>query len=165
MIIAKNKEEKLMQILRTQADIFYLPKTTEAVCITTNGITDKNGNAVMGKGIALQAKNLFHCETKLGKYLKAYGNRCFNLGRYKRKQDNEIFTLISFPTKHHWKEMSDIALIRKSAKELTAICDKFNITKCYLPPVGCGAGGLNWEVDVEPWLSKALDDRFIIVRR
>lgn len=152
-----------MQILRTQTDIFYLPKTTEAVCITTNGIVDKNGNAVMGKGIALQAKNLFHCEAKLGQYLKTYGNRCFNLGRYKR--DNEIFTLISFPTKHHWKEKSDITLICKSAIELIAICDKFNITKCYLPLIGCGAGGLNWEVDVEPRLFNMLDDRFIIVRR
>jgi hypothetical protein len=152
-----------MKILETNMDIFYLPKTTEAVCITTNGIVDKNGNAVMGKGIALQAKNLFHCEAKLGQYLKTYGNRCFNLGMCKR--DNDVFTLFSFPTKHHWKEMSDITLIYKSAEEIMQMCDKFGITKCYLPPVGCGAGGLNWEVTVEPWLSNILDDRFIIVRR
>lgn len=152
-----------MQILKTRQDIFYLPLSGEAVCITTNGIVDKNGNAVMGKGIALQAKNLFHCEALLGSYLKQYGNRCFNLGQYKR--DNEIFTLFSFPTKHHWKEMSDITLICKSAEELIQMCDKFGITKCYLPPVGCGNGGLNWEVTVEPWLSMILDDRFIIVWR
>lgn len=150
-----------MQILNTNMDIFYLPNTSEAVCITTNGITDKYGNAVMGKGIALQAKNLFHCEKLLGSYLKQYGNRCFNLGQYKR--DNEIFTLFSFPTKHHWKDMSDITLICKSAEEIIKMCDKFNIAKCYLPLVGCGAGGLNWEVTVEPWLSNILDDRFIIV--
>jgi hypothetical protein len=152
-----------MKILQTSTDIFYLPKTSEAVGITTNGITDKNGNAVMGRGIALQAKNLFHCETKLGQYLKTYGNRCFNLGQYKR--DNEIFTLFSFPTKHHWKEDSDITLICKSAEQIIQMCDKFGITKCYLPPVGCGNGNLNWETTVEPWLSMILDDRFIIVRR
>lgn len=151
-----------MQILKTNIDIFYLPKTTEAVCITTNGITDRNGNAVMGKGIALQAKNLFHCEAMLGSYLKQYGNRCFNLGKYKR--DNEIFTLFSFPTKHHWKEDSDVTLICKSAEQLVEMCNKFNITKCYLPPVGCGAGNLKWN-NVEPWLSVILDDRFIVVFR
>lgn len=151
-----------MQILRTQTDIFYLPKTTEAVGITTNGVIDKNGNAVMGKGIALQAKNLFHCEAMLGSYLKQYGNRCFNLGKYKR--DNEVFTLFSFPTKHHWKEDSDVTLICKSAEQLVEMCNKFNITKCYLPPVGCGAGNLKWN-NVEPWLSVILDDRFIVVFR
>lgn len=150
-----------MKILKTKTDIFYLPNTTEAVCITTNGIVDKNNNAVMGRGIAFQAKNLFHCETLLGQYLKQYGNRCFNLGQYKR--NNEIFTLFSFPTKNHWKESSDITLICKSAEELVAMCNKFNITKCYLPLVGCGNGGLNWKVTVEPWLSQILDDRFIIV--
>ena len=152
-----------MKILQTSTDIFYLPKTSEAVGITTNGITDKNGNAVMGRGIALQAKNLFHCEAKLGQYLKTYGNRCFNLGQYKR--GNEIFTLFSFPTKHHWKEDSDITLICKSAEQIMQMCDKFGITKCYLPPVGCGNGNLNWKTTVEPWLSMILDDRFIIVRR
>lgn len=56
-----------MQILETDIDIFQLPKTTEAVCVTTNGVIDKNGNAVMGKGIALQAKQLFNCD---GLYLQ-----------------------------------------------------------------------------------------------
>ena len=149
-----------MKILNTNTDIFLLPKTTEAVCITTNGIVDKNNNAVMGKGIALQAKNIFHCESKLGEYLNTFGNRCFNLGQYKR--DNEIFTLFSFPTKHHWKNPSDITLICKSAEQIVQMCDKFNITKCYLPPVGCGCGGLTWN-NVEVWLSQILDDRFIIV--
>lgn len=35
-----------MHILETDIDIFQLPKTTEAVCVTTNGVVDKNGNAV-----------------------------------------------------------------------------------------------------------------------
>ena len=152
-----------MQIINTNMDIFYLPNTSEAVCITTNGITDKYGNAVMGKGIALQAKNLFHCEKLLGSYLKQYGNRCFNLGQYVR--DKEVFTLFSFPTKKHWKDISDITLICTSAEQIVQMCDKFGITKCYLPKVGCGNGGLNWEVTVEPWLSMILDDRFIVVNR
>ena len=58
--------------------------------MTTNGVVDKNGNAVMGNGIALQAKQLFHCEGLLGKYLQQYGNRCFRLGKYQRGSD--IFT-------------------------------------------------------------------------
>jgi len=149
-----------MQIINSKTDIFYMPMNGEAVCITTNGITDRYGNAVMGKGIALQAKNLFHCEKRLGEYIKTYGNRAFNLGMYKR--DNQVFTLFSFPTKYHWKEMSDMTLITRSAEQLVEMCDKFNISKCYLPLVGCGAGGLNWNT-VEPMLSIILDDRFVVI--
>ena len=151
-----------MKELNTNTNIFYLPKTGDAVCITTNGITCKTG-AVMGKGIALQAKNLFHCEKLLGEYLNKYGNRAFNLGKYKR--DNEIFNLFTFPTKHDWRDNSDITLICKSAEELMRMCDKFNIKNCYIPPAGCGNGGLNWNITVEPWLSQILDDRFIVVRQ
>ena len=151
-----------MIVLEENKDIFYLAMNNEAVCVTTNGQVNKNGEAVMGKGIALEAKNLFHCEKLLGQYIKTYGNRAFNLGRYQR--DNQIFTLFSFPTKRHWKDCSDITLIVHSAEQLVEMCDKFNITKCYLPLVGCGAGELNWDVTVYPWLSEILDDRFVVVK-
>lgn len=142
-------------------DIFTLPQRGEAVCVTTNGIVKQNGYAVMGKGIALQADNLFHVSYKLGQYLETYGNRAFNLGVVTR--DSIPFYLFSFPTKHHWKEDSDITLICKSAEQLVEMCNKFNVTKCYLPPVGCGCGNLNWENTVKPWLSQILDDKFIVV--
>lgn len=81
----------------------------DARCITTNGALRKNGNAIMGKGIALDARRRYpDLEIILGRLLREYGNHVFKLGN----------GLISFPTKRHWKEDSDIELIKRSAQEL-----------------------------------------------
>ena len=146
-------------------NIFELPQNREAVCVTTNGIVKDNGDAVMGAGIALEANRYFNLAPRLGKYIKQYGNRAFNLGQYQRVtlQETFTFTVFSFPTKHHYKENSDISLICRSAEQLMEMCTKFGITKCYLTPPGCGCGKLNWENTVKPWLSQILDDRFIVV--
>lgn len=148
--------------LKGKYDIFTLPQgNTEGVCVTTNGILKSDGRAVMGAGIAKQANALFHLDLRLGQYLKAYGNRVFNMGRY--SNGSKCFSVITFPTKYHWKDDSDITLICKSCEQLVELCNKFGITKCYLPPVGCGCGNLNYENIVKPWISQILDDRFVIV--
>ena len=153
-----------MQELKGNYNIFDLPQNREAMCVTTNGIVKTNGEAVMGAGIAKDANQLFHLSNLLGKYLKQYGNRAFNLGRFQRP-NGAIFTVFSFPTKHDWKEDSDITLICKSAEQLMQMCDKFGITKCYLTPPGCGCGNLNYETTVKPWISQILDDRFVVILR
>lgn len=162
-----------MQELRGRYDIFELPQqpcrfaVTEAMCVTTNGIVKADGHAVMGAGIAKQANDYFHLSEKLGGYLKQYGNRAFNLGVYQRSHVNLpapiYFNVFTLPTKHHWKEDSDITLICKSCEQLVEMCDKFGITKCYLTPPGCGCGNLSYENLVRPWISMILDDRFIVV--
>lgn len=158
--------------LRGHYNIFELPQqpnpmvVTEALCVTTNGIVKSDGHAVMGAGIAKQANDMLHLSEKLGGYIKQYGNRAFNLGVYQRDYINQPlvhFTVFSFPTKHHYKEDSDINLICQSAEQLVEMCNKFGIHKCYLTPPGCGCGHLNWEQTVKPWLSMILDDRFIVV--
>ena len=157
-----------MKIIRGRYDIFSECNSGDAVCVTTNGIVNKNGNAVMGKGIALQAKNLFpNIDIKLGSYLKEHGNRVFNLGVW--NLNGKIIRVFSYPTKHHWKDPSDVTLICKSAEELALMVEsgKFSISgssinNILLPAVGCGNGGLIWEVSVEPWLSNILiDDSYV----
>jgi len=152
--------------LRGNYNIFELPQNpSEAMCITTNGIVKKDGKAVMGAGIAKQANSFYHIDDLLGKYITQYGNRAFNLGVYPRLYLNNsvVFRLFTFPTKHHWKDDSDINLIVKSCEQLVEMCAKFSITKCYLPPAGCGCGNLDYETTVKPWISQILDDRFIVV--
>lgn len=148
-------------------NIFELPQNGEAVCVTTNGIVKSDGHAVMGAGIAKEADRYFHLSAKLGTYIKQYGNRAFNLGLYQRHTINNpaVFNIFSFPTKHHWKEDSDINLIVKSAEQLVEMCNKFNISKCYLTPPGCGCGNLNYEATVKPWIEIVLDNRFVVVHR
>ena len=155
-----------MQIIHTEKNIFDFPiSASEAVCVTTNGMIKRNGDAVMGAGIAKEANERFHLAGKLAEYLRKYGNRPFNMGIVKHEVTEVQFKIITFPTKHDWKNNSDLNLIRDSAINLIKICDKWHITKCYLPPVGCANGKLDWETQVYPVLAPLLDDRFVVVKR
>lgn len=160
-------------IIHTAASIFQLPlNPTEAACVTTNGIIKPDGNAVMGKGIAKEADDLYHVSAKLGTYIKLYGNRCFDLGLYPaidpvydRADPGRMFHLISFPTKYNWKNNSDIGLIKESCINFLRICDARGILKCYLPAIGCGCGGLDFQRQVLPVVSEILDSRFLFCIR
>lgn len=132
----------------------------DARCITTNGALRRNGNAIMGKGIAFQAREKYkarnyNLETVLGKMIRSYGNHVFYLG-------NNLF---SFPTKHHWRENSDIKLIERSSHEIINLLkdlDSSEWKRILLTRPGCGNGGLEWN-DVKSVIQNILDDRFIIV--
>lgn len=145
-----------------QVNIFDLPKSLEdAICITTNGIIKKNGRAVMGAGIAKEAVYRYtDIDLVLALCLRNNGNHVYKLGVY----DNNYYVL-SFPTKHHWKDDSSLELIEQSCNELKLVCDQLGIKNCYIPTPGCSNGHLNYESQVKPILERILtDDRFIVVR-
>ncbi len=136
------------------------------IVITTNGNVKTNGEAVMGKGIALQAKQRYpELPTELGLLLREESPFwVFPFSKYK---------LFTFPTKHNWWEKSDVELIRQSVVRLEALSSFFSISPytelndvfpLYLVRLGCSNGQLDWE-DVKPVLEKYLDDRFIVVER
>lgn len=153
-----------MQILSNVFDIFLLPKGPEdAVCITTNGIIRSDGRAVMGKGIAKTADIKFNMAPALAVGLRTYGNHAFYMGILKDRQTGRSMSVITFPTKHHWRDGSYLDLIEQSARELVLLCKQHNIRDCYLPCPGCAAGGLDWETQVRPVIEPILtDDKFII---
>jgi len=126
------------------------------IVIPTNGSVKSNGECVMGRGLAFQAKVKFpNLPKELGERIKQYGNQVFLWTKYR---------LITFPVKHNWWEKADINLIIESCNQLMEIF-KYNLTglptPVYLPKVGCGNGKLNWS-EVEPFLEQLLDDRFIV---
>lgn len=87
-----------MKELQTNQNIFEIvsknPDAT-AICVTTNAMTRYNGNAIMGKGVALEARNRFpFIERTLGKLLRTKGNHTHHIGFF----DN--YHVITFPTKH-----------------------------------------------------------------
>lgn len=126
---------------------------TGTIGVTTNGVVRENNELVMGKGIALQAKQRFPTlPFELGCYVLKYGNRVFYL-----KQHN----LLSFPTKKDWRSISDIKLIVQSAQQAMQVADKFGLSSVGLPPPGCGNGGLTWDF-VQPYVADILDDRFVV---
>lgn len=154
-----------MRILTGYHDLFTMPNshgTTNAICITTNGIIKKDGRAVMGAGVAKIANNLFHLDDKLAAHLRTNGNTVADLGMYTHQQSQ--YHILSFPTKEHWMESSNLDLIASSAKQLVTLCNASGYDRVYLTPPGCGCGGLSWK-DVEPVLSPILDDRFTVLLR
>lgn len=131
--------------IHNTGSLFYLPQDEkEAAAFTTNGVLRKNGYAVLGKGQALEAKQLFPgLEKRLGEYLFRYGNRAFYMGV--RQLGEHLTSLITFPTKYHYRDNSNLELITGPARQVKAIADKFQLRKIYMPPVGCGLGKLNYE--------------------
>lgn len=135
-----------------------------AIVITTNGAINQKGECVMGRGVALQAKNRYPgFATLLGNQIKLAGNHVhyFDVPVPPHFRDDQIIT---FPVKHHWQEQADVALIAQSVMELVNRVDIFDIKHVYLPHPGCANGGLKWE-NVRPLLTPYLDDRFTIVDR
>jgi hypothetical protein len=132
-------------------------------CITTNGVVRKNGKAVMGKGIALEAVvrcKLMHpsidVEALLGYKLSKHGNHVYML---------EGTGLISFPTKYSWRDDSSISLIEQSCKELIVLVQPLlaEDSIVVLPAPGCGNGHLDWR-QVKCVIEQILvDDRYIVV--
>jgi len=131
-----------------------------AICVTTNGFVKKNGEAVMGRGIAKEANEYYPGLSKtLGGFIKLYGNHVFPL--YFDGQSDQI--ILSFPVKHNWFETADMELIRRSCQELMEYVDKTSpIKRALLPRPGCGNGRLRWE-DVKKEIEPLLDDRISVV--
>lgn len=151
-------------MLEISGDIFQLELTGhyDALCITTNGIIKGNGLAVMGAGIAKQAvQNYPSIDKRLANKLKTLGNHTHHLGVSTRSGTN--VGIISFPTKEHWRDDSDINLIAQSARELVQLCNARGYSKVLLPRPGTLNGKLNWS-DVKPVIAAILDDRFIVVK-
>lgn len=146
-----------MQIAR-KVNIWNYVGRADLICVTTNGMTKRDGTLVMGAGIALQARNLF---PELGKLWGEHVRREGNIPCFSFVQKGTV--IASLPTKHDWRDKSDLALIEASVRSIERLCTKAYLTKNLLPPPGCGHGGLNWQKEVKPLLETILDERFYIV--
>lgn len=147
-----------------KADLWDYLKVGAVICVTTNGQV-RNGANVMGKGCAKEARD--RCPGvafRIGNLIKQHDNRCFRLpmGMLVGFPPQGEWTLVAFPTKHHWREPSDPKLIIDSCEQLVAMADKFEWTEVVMPRPGCGNGQLNW-VDVKEMIEPMLDNRFLVI--
>ena len=120
----------------------HKPITFEiALCVTTNGVVKANAQAVMGAGMA-KAFTLAYPQlpTILGQKLAHSGN----LVHYLLTVGN--LHILSFPTKHHWRDSSDLSLIVNSAKTLAEIARARPFCTFIITRPGCGLGCLSWSV-------------------
>jgi len=138
-----------------QGNIWNFHKQGYWIVITTNGIVKSNGEAVMGRGVALQAKQKFPTlPSSLGYYINLNGNVV---------QHIPGFSIIAFPVKYKWSEKASLELIESSCQGLVRLISIIGVREVYIVRPGCGNGGLDWE-DVKPILEKYLDDRFRVVQ-
>lgn len=149
------RKEMRSIMIEEQCNIWDKYEQGEWICILTNCNTNSRGEAVMGRGIAKEAKDRFPDLPRI-------------IGRYLRNGGFEVHIpmdrIIVFPTKIDWRQMSSIKLIITSCHQLMDIMDSLNIQRVYLPRPGCGNGGLLWQ-DVRTAIEPLLDDRVIVVWR
>lgn len=117
-----------------------------------------NTKGIMGKGIALQFKQAYPA------MFRAYEAACkageVQLGRM------NVFDLgalaggpqwiLNFPTKGHWRSNSRLADIEAGLVDLIDKIRKLGIQSIAVPPLGCGNGGLDWNI-VRPAIERAFE--------
>lgn len=130
-----------------------LDSEAEALVNTVNTV------GVMGKGIALQFKNMFPNNFKL------YSNACkvkeIKVGHLFVTEEESLIAgkkiIINFPTKTNWRLPSEYQYIEAGLSELIEVIITKNIKSIAIPPLGSGNGGLDWN-KVKPMLEKYLVD-------
>jgi O-acetyl-ADP-ribose deacetylase (regulator of RNase III) len=139
-----------MPIEITRGDL--LAQDVEAIVNTVNTV------GVMGKGIAYQFKK------KWSENCKAYEKACkagdvrvgkmfvHELGRLSGVRP---YFIINFPTKAHWRSPSKLSYIEEGLQDLVRVIRDYQIRSIALPPLGCGNGGLDWNI-VKPIIIEAL---------
>ncbi len=127
-----------------------LDSGAEALVNTVNCV------GVMGKGIALQFKQAF--PQVFGAYQRACWRREVQPGRMFTVETGQIVNprfVINFPTKRHWKGKSRLEDIDAGLPALAAELRRLGVRSVAVPPLGCGSGGLDWDV-VRPRIEAAL---------
>lgn len=123
------------------------------IAVTTNGSLTRNGSAVLGRGVARQARNYFPDIAEIiGNLLAERGSHVHDLGN----------GLVTFPVEETAWSQPDLRIIRNSAREIRDLADRNGWQRIFVPRPGCGGGGLAW-VEVKPHLEPWLDHRFTVI--
>ena len=135
-------------IIYVVGDIFE----SKDVCI----VNPVNTVGVMGGGLALDFKR------KYPEMYEVYKKHCAEnkltvstLMFYKPKNQERI--ICNFPTKIHWKNPSKLSYVESGLIAFVNYYKDFNITSASFPKLGCGLGGLNWELEVRPIMEHHLN--------
>ena len=130
-----------------------MTSSAEALVNTVNTV------GVMGKGIALLFKEEF--PKNFATYAKACRSGELVPGKLlitkETNRAGEEKTIVNFPTKLHWRNPSKYEYITDGLTELVKAICQHNIKSIAIPPLGCGNGGLDWNI-VKGMIEEALKD-------
>ena len=121
-------------------------------------VNSVNCVGVMGRGIALQFKNMFP------ENFRAYANAC----RRKEVAPGRMFVfetgqlsnpryIINFPTKRHWRGKSRMEDIESGLSSLAGEIRERAMRSIAIPPLGSDLGGLKWS-EVQPRIEAMLSE-------
>jgi O-acetyl-ADP-ribose deacetylase (regulator of RNase III) len=106
-----------------------------------------NEVGVMGKGVALMFKEGYP-EASAEYEREAKAGR-IKVGRVLAVPNHRLVGprwIIHFPTKKHWRNPSKLEWVRTGLRDLVRVVHEKHIESVALPPLGCGNGGLDWEL-------------------
>lgn len=130
-----------------------LDSEAEALVNTVNTV------GVMGKGIALQFKNMFPNNFKV--YAASCKINQVKVGQLLVTEEEALLAgkkiIINFPTKTNWRLPSEYQYIEDGLTELIKVINEKKIKSIAIPPLGSGNGGLDWN-KVKHILEKYLAD-------
>jgi O-acetyl-ADP-ribose deacetylase (regulator of RNase III) len=113
-----------------------------------------NTVGVMGKGIALMFKERFP------ENFQAYKADCdsgdVKVGKMHITMPMELSGpkwIVNFPTKQHWRRPTELEWVQAGLADLRTFIEREKVKSIALPPLGCGNGGLDWEVVKEEIVS------------
>ena len=122
-------------------------------------VNSVNCVGVMGRGIALQFKNLFPDNFKA--YKRACELKEVRPGRMFVYQSVKMMNpryIVNFPTKRHWRGKSRIEDIDSGLEDLVRVIEELGIRSIAIPPLGTNLGGLRWP-EVRPRIEAALANK------
>lgn len=118
-----------------KGDLFNSPAQVLVNTVNTVG--------VMGKGIALEFKKKY--PEMFETYQQVCEEKKFDIGNLMLWKKSEKWVLL-FPTKKHWRSPSDISYIEKGLQNFVESYESLGIESIAFPKLGCGNGGLNWNI-------------------
>lgn len=144
----------------------------QVILVTTNAFVKKNGELVMGRGAAKEAKEKYPLLPKiLGEQIqlhfsesKKYGVLLVDQYRYLGGGVYKIHDVIgAFQVKYNWWEKADLDLIDYSCKSLVNLLVHFPYKTVSMNFPGIGNGGLNYEAVYD--IVKQLPDTVTLYRK
>ena len=114
----------------------------ESKCSTI--VNTVNCVGVMGKGIALEFKKRYP------DMYNDYVEKC-NAGQIKPGtpfvyQNSDGTKILNFPTKDHWRSPSRLSYVIDGLDWFIENYESYGINSIAFPPLGCGNGGLTWNI-------------------
>lgn len=110
---------------------------------------------IMGKGIAKIYKDKY--PRMFEEYKDMCSRKLIHPGCLYPYYEDRYVKVLNFPTKQHWRSPSKIEYIQDGLNWFVQNYEQLGITSIAFPPLGCGNGGLDWEI-VGPIMYKKLKD-------